>query len=146
MGKKPDSHSEPSRLAESPTVSEQTIKALAGHVSKQMLDRYADIRTRAKEQAIAALHASRPQILAAMGRKMGTISWGRRTERSKPLKRLGCPNPFELELSPQILQAGERLSAEIANIQNDLGSPNAVAPWGHSSLSQVEAQDDPKPQ
>lgn len=63
-----------SRLAESPIVSERTIRALAGHVSKQMLDRYSHIRTRAKEQAIAALHASRPQILVTMGTKEGTIS------------------------------------------------------------------------
>jgi integrase len=63
-----------SRLAENPAVSEQTIKALAGHVSKQMLDRYSHIRTRAKEQAIAALHASRPQLPAEVGTKMGTIS------------------------------------------------------------------------
>jgi hypothetical protein len=39
-----------------------------------MLDRYSHIRTRAKEQAIAALHASQPQILAAMGTEIGTIS------------------------------------------------------------------------
>jgi len=65
-----------SRLAESPTVSEQTIKALAGHVSKQMLDRYSHIRTRAKEHAIAALHASRSPILAVTGTEVGTISIG----------------------------------------------------------------------
>jgi len=62
-----------SRLAESPAVSEQTIKALAGHVSKQMLERYSHIRTRAKEQAIAALHASRSQISAGVGPKVGTV-------------------------------------------------------------------------
>jgi integrase len=47
-----------SRLAENPNVSEQTIKALAGHVSKQMLERYSHIRTRAKQDAIATLHAA----------------------------------------------------------------------------------------
>jgi hypothetical protein len=71
-----------------------------------------------------------------------------RTKLKEPqvIEKIGCPNPFELELTPQILQAGERLSTEIANIQNDLRAPNAVAPGGHSSLSQVEAQDDPKAQ
>jgi integrase len=48
-------HSFVSRLAENPSVSEETIRALAGHVSKQMLQRYSHIRTHAKEAAIAAL-------------------------------------------------------------------------------------------
>ena len=60
-----------SRLAENPAVSEQTIKALAGHVSKQMLERYSHIRTHAKEQAIAALHASRSQLSAGVGTNLG---------------------------------------------------------------------------
>jgi integrase len=52
-------HTFVSRLAENAAVSEQTIKALAGHVSKQMLERYSHIRTRAKQDAIAALDAQR---------------------------------------------------------------------------------------
>jgi len=44
-----------SRLAENPAVSEQTIKALAGHVSRQMLERYSHIRSEAKQAAIQAL-------------------------------------------------------------------------------------------
>ena len=44
-----------SRLAENPSVSEQTIKALAGHVSRQMLERYSHIRSQAKQAAIQAL-------------------------------------------------------------------------------------------
>ena len=44
-----------SRLAENPNVSEETIRALAGHVSKQMLQRYSHIRLHAKQAAIAAL-------------------------------------------------------------------------------------------
>ena len=47
-----------SRLAENPTVSEQTIKALAGHVSRQMLERYSHIRSQAKQAAIQALDAN----------------------------------------------------------------------------------------
>ena len=43
------------RLAENPNVSEQTIMALAGHVSKAMLARYSHIRVAAKQAAIAAL-------------------------------------------------------------------------------------------
>jgi integrase len=44
-----------SRLAENPTVSEETIRSLAGHVSRQMLERYSHIRTSAKHAAIAAM-------------------------------------------------------------------------------------------
>jgi len=44
-----------SRLAENPNVSEQTITALAGHVSKRMLERYSHIRAQAKRDAIATL-------------------------------------------------------------------------------------------
>lgn len=48
------------RLAENPTVTEQTIRSLAGHVSKAMLDRYSHVRNRAQEQAIQALEGERP--------------------------------------------------------------------------------------
>jgi integrase len=50
-------HSFVSRLAENPLVSEQTIMALAGHVSKAMLARYSHIRSEAKLAAIASLEA-----------------------------------------------------------------------------------------
>src|SRR5262249_51286831 len=43
------------RLAKNPNVSEETIRALAGHVSKKMLERYSHIRLAAKEAAIADL-------------------------------------------------------------------------------------------
>jgi integrase len=48
-------HTFVSRLAENAAVSEETIRSLAGHVSKQMLQRYSHIRTHAKQAAIAAL-------------------------------------------------------------------------------------------
>jgi len=53
-------HTFVSRLAENPAVSEQTIMALAGHVSKSMLARYSHIRSQAKQAAIEALEAARP--------------------------------------------------------------------------------------
>ena len=52
-------HTFVSRLAENPAVSEQTIMALAGHVSKSMLARYSHIRQAAKQAAIDALEADR---------------------------------------------------------------------------------------
>jgi hypothetical protein len=48
-------HSFVTRLAERPDVSEQTIRALAGHVSNQMLQRYSHIRSQAKQAAIRTL-------------------------------------------------------------------------------------------
>jgi integrase len=48
-------HTLVSRLAENPAISEETIRSLAGHVSRQMLSRYAHIRARAKRAATASL-------------------------------------------------------------------------------------------
>lgn len=48
-------HTFVTRLAENPAVSEQTITALAGHVSKRMLEHYSHIRVAAKRAAIEAL-------------------------------------------------------------------------------------------
>jgi integrase len=52
-------HSFISRLCENPAVSEQTIMALAGHVSRAMLNRYSHIRMQAKQAAIEALEQGR---------------------------------------------------------------------------------------
>jgi len=61
-----------SRLAENPSVSEQTIKALAGHVSRQMLERYSHIRSAAKQAAIQALEQGAIEpIFEATGHKIG---------------------------------------------------------------------------
>ena len=46
------------RLAENPSISEETIRQLAGHVSPRMLARYAHIRAAARRDAIAALEPS----------------------------------------------------------------------------------------
>ncbi len=74
-----------SRLAENPNVSEQTIMALAGHVSKSMLARYSHIRSSAKQAAIATLervheHHSEadspqkpPQLLASAERQPSVV-------------------------------------------------------------------------
>jgi len=82
-----------SRLAENPSVSEQTIKALAGHVSRQMLERYSHIRSEAKQAAIQALEQPLMQpFLQATGHKIGhsgtTESGG---ESAKSLKTVGGP-------------------------------------------------------
>jgi len=67
-----------SRLAENPNVSEQTIKALAGHVSRQMLERYSHIRSAAKQAAIQTLELSSIQpILQVTGHKIGHSNEGK---------------------------------------------------------------------
>lgn len=43
------------RLLENPNASEETIRSLAGHVAKRILERYSHIRTEAKRAAIATL-------------------------------------------------------------------------------------------
>jgi integrase len=50
------------RLLESPGVSEETAKSLAGHVSKRMLERYSHIRTERKRDAIAELAAASAEM------------------------------------------------------------------------------------
>jgi hypothetical protein len=61
-----------SRLAENPSVSEQTIKALAGHVGRQMLERYSHIRSQAKQAAIRTLEQPLTEpIFGATGHKIG---------------------------------------------------------------------------
>ena len=55
-----------SRLAENPNISEETIRALAGHVSRQMLSRYAHIRAQAKRAAIATLDQSNERPKSAI--------------------------------------------------------------------------------
>ena len=57
-----------SQLAENPAVSEGTIKSLAGHVSKRMLERYIHIRTHAKRAAIEALEQVQVPIPAVSGK------------------------------------------------------------------------------
>jgi integrase len=46
-------------LLENPTISEQTIKDVAGHVSKKILERYSHIRMERKEAALEALDGLR---------------------------------------------------------------------------------------
>jgi hypothetical protein len=48
-------------------VSEETIRALAGHVSKQMLQRYSHIRAQAKRDAISALEKHSEHAFNAVG-------------------------------------------------------------------------------
>jgi integrase len=63
------------RLAESSEASEQTIMAIAGHVSREMLEHYSHIRQEAKRRAVESL--DNVTILAQLGK------WQRRTEQQQ---------------------------------------------------------------
>jgi integrase len=76
-------HTFVSRVAETPSVSEETIRALAGHVSKQMLQRYSHIRTHAKPAAIEALGG-----LSLEPTQKGSSSDGAQNWAQLPLARL----------------------------------------------------------
>ena len=71
-----------SRLAENRAVSEATIKSMAGHVSRRMLERYSHIRTYAKRVAIEALEQVQAPIPAVGGTK-------RSVTQAEPLLREG---------------------------------------------------------
>jgi integrase len=51
-------HSFVSRLASNPTISESTLKALSGHVSKRMLEHYSHVHQGAKQAAIQSLETA----------------------------------------------------------------------------------------
>jgi hypothetical protein len=77
-------HTFVSRLAENPKVSEQTITALAGHVSKRMLERYSHIRAQAKRDAILAIEDGAQNWAVASRRSDGDTD-----ESGKPLELVG---------------------------------------------------------
>lgn len=70
-------HTFVTRLAENPNVSEETIRSLAGHVSRRMLERYSHIRTRAKEEAIRTLE--QPEI-----EREGAQNWAQSATDERP--------------------------------------------------------------
>jgi hypothetical protein len=62
------------RLFENPNNSEETVRALAGHVSRKMMEHYSHIRQKAKEAAIAGLDNRDPsENFARVGTKLGTV-------------------------------------------------------------------------
>jgi integrase len=86
-------HTFVSRLAESATISEQTIRSLAGHVSRQMLEHYSHIRSQAKQAAIRCLEeqAASP-VLEEDGHRFGhKPETPSEQEEAKSLKTVGGP-------------------------------------------------------
>ena len=55
------------RLLENPSNSEETVRALAGHVSRKMMEQYSHIRQKAKEAAIAGLENGEPTLQLTSG-------------------------------------------------------------------------------
>lgn len=55
------------RLLENPNNSEETVRALAGHVSRKMMEHYSHIRRKAEEAAIAGLETEDPTLKIPAG-------------------------------------------------------------------------------
>jgi integrase len=72
------------RLAENPNVSEKTIRSLAGHVSKKMLERYSHIRISAKQAAIATLDQAVPAVAAEAPQTSRAQNWAQFEAVGKP--------------------------------------------------------------
>jgi integrase len=85
-----------SRLAENANVSEQTIRSLAGHVSRQMLERYSHIRSQPKQAAVRVLEEqARAPVLeeSGQGHKNGhTAETASETGEDKSLEVNGGPS------------------------------------------------------
>lgn len=77
-------HTFVSRLAENPHVSEETIRSLAGHVSKQMLSRYSHIRTHAKQAAIAALEQDAEALQVSQDKPENAAEGAQNWAQSRP--------------------------------------------------------------
>ena len=75
-------HTFVTRLAENPSVSDETIRQLAGHVSPRMLGRYAHIRVQARRAAIASLEPEgvKPVDFDAGGAQ----DWAQSADQTKP--------------------------------------------------------------
>jgi integrase len=59
------------KLAESPEASEQTIRALAGHVSREMLEHYSHVRQQATRKAVESLDNVTIREMGGSGEKEG---------------------------------------------------------------------------
>jgi hypothetical protein len=74
-------------------VSEQTIKALAGHVSRQMLERYSHVRSEAKQAAIRALEqpSDEPILQTTVHKNGHNDSESNKVAEANPMKTNGGP-------------------------------------------------------
>ncbi len=76
-------HTFVTRLAENPSVSEETIRQLAGHVSPKMLSRYAHIRVQARRDAISTLESSGETPISEKRDHDGAQNWAQSADRDK---------------------------------------------------------------
>jgi integrase len=68
-------HTFVTRLAENASVSEETIRQLAGHVSPKMLSRYAHIRVQARRDAISTLESRDAIPISSKSELNGAHNW-----------------------------------------------------------------------
>ena len=82
-------HTFVTRLAENPSVSEETIRQLAGHVSSRMLSRYAHIRAQARRDAISSLESSAGARISPKSESDGAQKWAQSQDPDRSASELG---------------------------------------------------------
>src|SRR5262249_36451145 len=82
-------HTFVTRLAENPSVSEETIRQLAGHVSSRMLSRYAHIRAQARREAISSLESSAGTPISPKSESDGAQKWAQSQDPDRSAFELG---------------------------------------------------------
>jgi hypothetical protein len=97
------------KLAESSEASEQTIMAIAGHVSREMLEHYSHIRQEAKRKAVASL--DNVTITSQLGKWKEEADERRRLElEQKTRKSMVGTGRFELPTPRTPSECSTRLS------------------------------------
>ncbi len=85
-------HTFVSWFAESPSIREQTIQALAGHVSRQMFEHIATSARRPSKRQFAVSKSKRPPVFEATGHKIGhTVANEETAEAPNSLQTNGGP-------------------------------------------------------
>jgi hypothetical protein len=83
------------KLAESPEASEQTIMAIAGHVSREMLEHYSHVRQEAKRRAVKSLDSD--TITSQLAKWEALANQSREPEtKEKKTRRMVGTGRFEL--------------------------------------------------
>jgi len=89
------------KLAESPEASEQTIMAIAGHVSREMLEHYSHVRQEAKRKAVESLDNDTITSQLAKWEALANQSKEPETNKRKPVEWSGRADLNCRPLAPQ---------------------------------------------
>ena len=97
------------KLAESSETSEQTIMAIAGHVSREMLEHYSHIRQEAKRKAVESLDSRTITSQLAKWEALANQNREPETKEKKPKRMVGTGR-FELPTPRTPSECSTRLS------------------------------------